>query len=276
MPVSPEFHPDACIVLVALEFGLYEIWPTKTMDDITCEMALQLVVDSMGQGLGEYSAIRDLSKEISFDRFLRSLATCLGYGASANSPLLGREYRTNLSIWQQLVWQGIMDKRLEYPALVWLLFLLHGADRSFTISFEKSCIFSGIDKSGKLVLVTGHWGPDKQQVHSPIFCPEGDGGILDPGKSQAWSLSLKELTYLWFPTHADKFRKVYELYESYADVPMEKLKELRRELGLDPEFWQTQVCDDDVLPLTKHSCVGHSWVLELCGSDRSIFDGYPW
>ena len=142
-----------------------------------------------------------------------------------------------------MLWKSVVANPRASPALVWLLFLLHGADRSFTLSFEKFCNFSSIDKCSKLVLVTGYWGPDKHQVHSPIYCREGQGGILELSKSQTWSLSLKAFTYLWFTPHADKFRKIYEVYENGADVSVENLKNLRRELGFDPEFWQTQVCD---------------------------------
>lgn len=263
---SAQCKPEMCIVLVALEYGLYEFWPTNSLDDEIREMILHLVEMSLAH---HWLRIdwngHSYTGGPPFDRLLRSLATCLADGTSANSlmPVHGRH--VNFSIWQNLVWKSIVTRSRSSPALVWLLFLLHGADRSFTLSFEKSCNFSGIDKSGKLVLITGRWGPDQQQIHSPIFCHEGQGGILDLGKHHTWSLSLKELTYLWFEPHADKFRNVYELHENDADDPTENLKELRRQVGMDPEFWQTQVCDDS-LPLMGHECEGYTWILELFDS----------
>lgn len=174
------------------------------------------------------------------------------------------------SVWQNLVWHSIVTINPQGSiAPVWLLFLLYGADRSFRLTLEPSCNFSTRDKCTKLMLVTGHWGPEKYQVHSPILIDEieDSGGFLELAKSQNWSVPLKELTYFWFTPYADSFRRIYELYEDKADIPLESLNDLRRELGFDPECWQTQMWGDPQ-PLLQCHWQGHSWVLR-CDDDQN-------
>lgn len=161
-----------------------------------------------------------------------------------------------------------------FIAPVWLLFLLHGADRDFTLGFEQTCNFSAIDKRGKLIMVTGQWGANKSQVYSPMHINGGEseaasedssfGKILELARRHNWSIPLKELIYFWFPTYAEKFRRIYDLYESSVDIPMEKVSDLGRELGLDSECWQTQMWEDSQ-PWPEYSWEGTSWELERSG-----------
>lgn len=177
-----------------------------------------------------------------FDRLLRSLATCLADGTSADSLMFIGEFEVPVSFWQHLVWSSIVTSGPKAsPAPVWLLFLLHGAEQIFTLSFEQSCNFSEVDKQGKLISMTGQWGLDKHEVHSPIYVHEDHGGILELAKAQKWSVSLRELTSFWFPMYAEKFRRIHDLYDHSVDLPVEGMMDLRREFGLDPASWRTQV-----------------------------------
>lgn len=189
--------------------------------------------------------------------------------------MLIRETFVSVSRWQNLVWHNIVTTT-DLPASVapvWLLYLLHGADRSFTLSFEQSCNFSTTDKCAKLIIVTGHWGQDQHQVHSAIYIREDEdhGGIMELAKSQDGSVSLKEIACFWFPAYADKFGSIYDLYESNDDMPTESLKGLRRDLGLDPEFWQSHTWDDP-RPLLRCRWEGDSRILHRPGEDEWIHE----
>lgn len=276
------YHSDTCAVLTMLEFGMYEFWPTYPVDNSLRQNILHIVTISLTRG---WPSLNNVSTKFPFDRLLRTLATCLADGASANSPMPGRERFFPVSIWQNLVWDSIMATAVfprTFVAPVWLLFLLHGADRDFTLKFEQTSNFSARDKQGKLVLLTGQWGANKSQVHSPMQIHRGegepasedpdDGKILGLAQGQNWSVSLKELIYFWFPTYAERFRRIYDLYESNVDIPMERVSNLRRELGFDPECWQTQTWNNSQ-HLLEHNLEGTSWILEQPGykSDEEWF-----
>lgn len=243
-----------------LQFGLYEFWPTYTLDNNLKGTILHIVMSSLTRG---WFNVDHRSSKFPYDRVLRTLATCLAAGASANSliPASG-SFLLPISVWQNLVWDSIMSTKifaLTFLAPVWLLFLLHGADRDFTLRFEQTSNFSARDKQGKLILLTGQWGASKSQVHSPMQINGGEGGdasedsddgeFLELARRQNWSISLKELAYFWFPTYEEKLRRIYDLYESSVDIPMEKVSNLRRELGFDPECWQTQTWNISQAPL---------------------------
>lgn len=265
------YHSEACAVLTMLQFGLYEFWPTYTLDNNFKETILHLVTLSLTRG---WPSVNHRSPEFPFDRLLRTLAICFADGASANSPMPARERFVPVSVWQNLVWDSIISTGIfprTFIAPLWLLFLLHGADTDFTLSFEPTCNFSSRDKQGKLILLTGQWGASKCQVHSPMQIHGGEGEdasegpdegkILELAKRQNWTLSLKELTYLLFPTYAENLRRIYDLYESSVDIPKERVSDLRRELGFDPECWQTQTWKDSS-PWLRYNWEGTSWILE--------------
>lgn len=268
-PNAVRCHSAACLVLVALEFGLYEFWTTENLDSCLRGAALHLVTSSMeDHWFGKLGGPVHCPRPPPFDRLLRSLAICLADGTTANSHMLIYETFVTVSRWQNLVWHSIVTTT-DYSASVapvWLLYLLHGADRTFTLNFEQSCNFSSVDRGAKLVIVTGRWGQDQHQVHSPIHIREEDDdcGILELAKRQKSSISLKEIACFWFPAYADSFRGIFDLYENDIDIPMESLKDLRRDLGVDPEFWQSRTWDDP-RPLLRCRWEGDSQILRRSG-----------
>lgn len=292
-----ELSVETCVILTALRFGLYEVWPTYTLADNFRSINLQFVTEAL-KGPWSVMTIHSPPFGPHFNRLLQTLATCLADGTSANSAMLVGERLGNVSVWQNLVWDTIMKFGTRRPASfapAWLLFILFGADRDFTISFEKSCNFSSKDRRGRLVILTGKWGVSKSQVHSPTYLngdeygDNGEGGcggqdsdsskILDLARRHDWSVPLKELTYFFFPSYADSFRRIYDLYESNVDITLERLLALRRELGLDPECWQTQEWSN-VLPRLQFNWEGVSHLLkdsEYESYDSSLYtinDGF--
>lgn len=269
-------NPEACFVLVALEYGLYEFWTTANLDNSLRGIILHLVTASLSNNcLGKGDGFRDPPTPPPFDRLIRSLAICLADGTEANSLMPVHEFDTAVSVWQNLVWHNIVTTDCSASvAPAWLLFLLHGADRSFTLSFELSCNFSSIDKCAKLFQVTGHWGQDNHQVHSPVYIreDEDEGGILELAKCHDWSVPLRELTYFWFPPHADRFRRIYDFYEGSVDIQVEKLNDLRRELGFDSAYWQSHAWGKHQ-PLIPRGWEGVSRILTRSG-ENDFWDPY--
>lgn len=254
-----------CHILVAMEFGIHELWPTTTLDDNLRAAIFHRVTTSLTMYcLSAFlPTIHDTPTPPPFDRLLRSLAMCLADGASANSVMLTDEKFVSISVWENLVWHSLVTATPQASVVpVWLLFLLHGANIDFTLNLTQSCNFSTRDKSAKLILMKGHWGSDKRQVHSPILIDEDEdsGGIVELARSQDWSVSLKELTYFWFAPYADKFRRIYELLENTSDISVEGLQDLRRELGLDPQCWQSRMWGDPQ-SLLKNQWEGYSEIL---------------
>jgi hypothetical protein len=265
-------RPEDCCILVALEHGLYELWSENALDENLRMVMLPIIMYTLMTYClgGRWRA----PNPPPFDRLLRSLAICFADGLSVNSPLRPVGAHVPTSFWQNQVWHSIVTTKPQVSiAPVWLLFLLYGADRSFTLTLEPSCNFSTKDKCTKLIMVTSYWGPEKCQIHSPILIDEVEDsrGIMELAKSQNWSLSLKDITYLWFASYADSFRRIFELYENTADIPSESLRDLRRELGFDPECWQTQMLGDPQ-PFLQCRWQGTSWVL-LCGDDQNYLEG---
>lgn len=255
---SVELRVEECIILTALRSGLHEFWPTYTLDNNLRNITLQAVTEAL-RPAGSLMSILPASYGPHLNRLLQTLATCLANGTSANALMHLDTRYGNVSVWQSLVWDtiaafGQMGSASQAPT--WLLFILYGADRDFTVTFEQSCNFSSRDRRGKLFLVTGEWGVGKSQIHSPLYLNGGGDGydgecgcdgqdsdlfkILDLVKRHGWSVPLKELACFFFPLYAGSFRRVYDLYESTLDITLERLSALRRELGLDPEHWQTQ------------------------------------
>lgn len=275
-PNAVRCHPAACFVLVTLEYGIFEFWKTEDLDSSLRAAALHVITSSLethclGKGGGPFWP----PTPPPFDRLLRSLAICLSDGAEADSLMLIDETFVSVSRWQNLVWHSIVTTTDSSASVapVWLLYLLHGADRSFTLSFERSCNFSSIDRCSNFIILTGHWGQDKHQVHSPISIREedDDDGILELAKRQNWSVSLKEIACFWFPAYADRFRGIYDLYENNVDIPMESLKDMGRDLGLDPEFWQSRTWDDPG-PLLRCKWEGDSRILRRPGEDEWSYE----
>lgn len=257
-----ELQVEECIILTALRSGLYEFWPTYALDNNLRSITLQAVTEAL-RPAGSIMSMLPISYGPHRNRLLQTLATCLANGTSANALMRVDTRFVNVSVWQSLVWDtiatfGQIGSASQAP--MWLLFILYGADRDFTVTFEQSCNFSCGDRRGKLFLLTGKWGVDKSQVHSPVYLNgggDGDDGegecdgqdsdlckILDLAKRHGWSVPLKELACFFFPRYAGSFRRIYDLYESNLDITLERLSELRREFGLDPEHWQTQEGSD--------------------------------
>lgn len=241
-------QPGINHILMALKYGLFELWPTTGLNGKLRATVLDLVTLSLIRyQLSVCPTLRQPYAPPNLDRLLHSLAVCLAEGTSANSLMVIRGPDVPVSVWENLLWQCLVTVKLRTcVAPVWLLFLLHGANRDFTLELSQSCNFSRRDKCTKLVLMTGHWGPAKRQVHSSIFIDEDEdgGGILELAKSHNYSVSLKEITYFWFASYADSFRRIYELYENTSGITIEGLQDLRRELGLDPQCWQSRIWDE--------------------------------
>jgi hypothetical protein len=254
---------EDCIFFVALQYGLYEFWPTNDTEDKIRVTLLRLITTSLEEfWLNDHDRLAGLTPP-PFDRLLRSLAICLADGVSANLSIqddVGSYVTT--SVWQTLVWYSIVKgSHKACVAPVWLIFLLHGADTSFTLTLEQTSNFSAREKTAKMMTMTGYWGQDNYQAHSPILIDEDDDGIVGLARSRNWSVSLKELTYFWFAPYADDFRKIFELTKDNGRIPAEDLKNLRQELGFDPECWQDQMWRDPQ-PLLRHPWVGISTILE--------------
>lgn len=236
-------YPENEITLLAVEHGLYELCPPRRSNDVLLETMLHRIQEELLTGWfsKHYLVVKGMPP---FDKQLRSLAICLARGTPANSPILVRGSHLPVSVWQNLVWHSIVTLTLRASVVpVWLLFLLHGADKDFTLNFEQTCNFSEVDRSGKLVSVTGHWGLDRRQFHSAIYIPEDHGGILKLAKSRNWSLSLMELVCFWFPLHAEKFQTIHELSENDAGLSEQNLQNLMQKFGFDLTCWTTQLWD---------------------------------
>lgn len=275
-----ELQVEECVILTALRFGLHEVWPTYNLDNNLRNTTLQVVTEAL-HGSWSVMSTHTFPPGPQYNRLLQTLATCLANGTSANALMLVHTSFGNVSVWQSLVWDtivtsGEIGSTSHMQAPTWLLFILYGADRDFTVTFEQSCNFSCRDRRGKLILLTGKWGVDKSQIHSPVHLnvggdgDDGEGGcdgqdsnlgkMLDLAKRHGWAVPLKELACFWFPDYADHFRRIYDLYESNLDITLERLSELRRELGFDPECWQTQEWSDVQSPL-QHKWEGRSRLL---------------
>lgn len=233
--------PSATIVVLeAVGYGLHELWPAEVLDESLREIALHLIEES----LASYSSVcRDyfLDPKPPFDRLLRSAAKCLADGTSPNSLVRVDANHVPVTVWQNLAWGSIISSNPRASfAPVWLLFLLHGANQDFTLTFERSCNFDEVDKTGKLVTVEGRWGSEKRQVHEPIFVREDHHRIFGLAKCQDWSVSLRDITYFWFPKHVEQFRRVYDLHENGNGSFLENLEDVRRDLGLDPQLWRNR------------------------------------
>lgn len=262
-------------ILMALKYGLFELWPTTGLNGKLRATVLDLVTLSLIRyQLSNCGTSPQPHAPPTLDRLLHSLAVCLAEGTSANSLMVIRGPDVPVSVWENLVWQCLVTVKLRTSvAPVWLLFLLHGANRNFTLELSQSCNFSRRDKCTKLVLMTGYWGPAKRQVHSSIFIDEDEDsdGILELAKSQNYSVSLKEITYFWFASYADSFRRIYELYENTSDITIEGLQDLRRELGLDPQCWQSRIWDE-TQSLLRFEWEGTSCILKRSNDERH----YEW
>lgn len=229
--------PGAFCSLVPLENGLHEFWPTASPED---HLRVAVLHNISGKLTG-------WSDGTPHQRFLRCLAVCLAMGTSANSLMPSNRGRVNLSVWQNLVWDNIVAcQPTAWFAPTWMLFLLHGADRNLTLTLEQTCNISTEDKSTRLLLITGYWGPQKYQVHSPFLVNDNevDDGFLALVNRLNGSISLEEITYFWFAPHADMFRRIFEFHRSTSEISTGSLKDLRQELGFDPDCWHDQSWDE--------------------------------
>lgn len=226
----------AACAFIPMDSGLHQFLPLVPLDD---ELRV-VILTSASRRL-----IEDPSR-VPRERSLRCLSVCLAGGICANSLLLGRKSYVTLTIWQNIVWGSIVNRRpVASFAPMWMLFLLHDADRSLTLTLEQTCNISRTDNLTKMLRITGHWGPEKYQVHSPILVNdnEDDDGFLALVKRQNWSITLEEIAYFWFAPHATMFRRIFEFYRNTSGISTESLKGLRQDLGLDPECWYEQSWD---------------------------------
>lgn len=252
-------YPEREICLLAAQHGLYEFSPPLKRYDELKELMLDRTVDaiSLGWYIKHYLVWQGRAP---FDRLVRTLATCLAYGVPTNTLMYVKESHVSVTIWQNLVWHCIVTSTFRAsPVPVWLLFLLHGAERNFTLKFEQTCNFSEIDKSGKLISVTGLWGAQNEQVHSPIHIHEDQHGIVELAKVQGWSVSLVDIIGLWLPRHVEKFLRIHHLVGEGNILPEEQLQDLKLEFGFDLASWHDQVWD--IPEALFQSWEGHSELL---------------
>lgn len=234
-------YPENEIFLLAAERGLYEFSPPGKGHNDLLELTLYRVVDRIL--FGWYSKHNCVWQgETPFDRIVRSLAICLAYGVPANTLIWVKESHVSVSIWQNLVWHCIVTSTFRASLVpVWLLFLLHGAEQNFTLKFEQTCNLSQIDKSGKLISVTGLWGTQKEQFHSPIYIHEDQCGIVELAKVQDWSVSLLDIIGFWLPRHIAQFQRIHDLVGEGKVFPKDpqQLQNLKIEFA----SWHDQAWD---------------------------------
>lgn len=252
-------YPENEICLLAVEYGLYEFWPPGRRHNDLLELILYRVVEETS--FGWYSKHNCVWQGATpFDRMVRTLATCLAYGVPTNAYICVKESHVSVTVWQNLVWHCIVTSTFRAsPVPVWLLLLLHGAEQNFTLKFEQTCNFSQIDKSGKLISVTGLWGTQNKQVHSPIYIHEDQCGIVELAKVQDWSVSLLDIIGFWLPRHVERFRRIHHLVGEGKSLPEEQLQNLKLEFGFDLASWRDQVWD--IPEALFQSWEGHSELL---------------
>lgn len=231
------------ITMTALSQGLYECWPAGEIDEVVCDVILHEIQTSlMSYHISRGSGFDD--EVPSFDRLLRSLTCCLASGTSANAPIHHSNIiQPKVNVWHNLIWHSIWTSKFTAPhGPVWLLFLLHGADTNFWLTFERSPDDGATEENGsKLLSVIGQFGAGKHQPYLPLMIHENHGGIVDIAKAQDWSVSLKDIVSFWFPAQAHVFRRLIDLNETaIGKHSPEDLKGLRREYGFDLESWQPQ------------------------------------
>lgn len=234
--------PENEICLLAVELGFHEFSPRKHHETVLENMLYRAVQSlCLGSYTKHYLKWQGLAP---FYRKVRSLATCLEYGVPTSTLVWVKRSHGSVTVWQTLVWHCIVTSTFRAsPVPAWLLFLLHGAEQNFTLKFEQTCNFSQIDKSGKLISVTGLWGTKNEQVHSPIYIHEDQGGIVELARVQDWSVSLMDIIGFWLPRHIETFRRIGHLVGERKVLPEEQLKNLKLELGLDPASWRDQMWD---------------------------------
>lgn len=257
--IPSDRYPDNEICLLAVEYGFYEFSPPRKHGDGVLELMLFRAVDHLWQG---YYCKHDAKWQGStpFDRMLRTLATCLAYGTPTNTLIWAEKSHVSVTVWQTLVWHCVVTPTFRASLVpAWLLFLLHGAEQKFTLKFEQTCNFSQIDKSGKLISVTGLWGTQSEQVHSPIFIHEDHGGIVELAKMRDWSVSLMDIIDFWLPRHVEKFRRIDHLLGEGKVLPEDQLQNLKLDFGFDLASWREQVWD--VPEALFQSWEGHSVLL---------------
>jgi hypothetical protein len=256
-------HSRDKISSAALELGMYEFWPAYDID----EDVRGAILHGIQGSFMTYCINKDWSFGSGvppFDRLLRSLASCLANGTSANALIHHKKDigRTE-SVWRNLIWHSILITKLTAPhGPLWLLFLLHGADTNFWLTFQTCSNDGDVEVNGsKLLSVSGQFGADKHQIYSPVLIREDHGGIVELAKSQDWSVSLRDIVLFWFPAHAQAFQRLIDLNETRAGNPSpEETKVLRREYGFDLESWQPDVWEISK-PLFK-SWTGISEILD--------------
>lgn len=199
---------------------------------------------------------------LAFSRLLRSLTLVLANGASPNARLLVQERYVDPTRWDFLVWHSIMTSPGVPIQALWLLFLLHGADVNFHLTFRKptleicedsedvqdvgnkedgeagSCAHWAPNASERPhMLMSGQFGRERVEPFSPVAVAEDHGGIVELARSQNWTVSLLDIVSFWFPEDAKTFRKLIELNESHGDE-RDDMRKLRRDYGFDLDNWQ--------------------------------------
>lgn len=258
MPIKYIYrYPEHEICLLAVEYGLYEFSRPGKTPDFLLELMLDRVVEELSHAwyTKNYLAWQG---QPPFDRLAITLATCLAYGVPTNTLIWVKKSHVSVTVWQNLVWHCIVTSTFRASLVpVWLLFLLHGAEQNFTLKFEQTCNFSQIDKSGKLISVTGLWGTQNEQVHSPIHIHEDQDGIVELAKVQDGSVSLLDIIEFWLPRHVEKFRRIHHLVGEGKVLPKDpqQLQNLKIEFA----SWHDQGWD--IPEALFQSWEGHSELL---------------
>lgn len=254
--------------------GFYELWPAEcTGDDVQgssnpFSRSNMLHIASILEPMdGQRSILRSNQtvRNRKVDRTLRTLAYALGMGASPNTPIYDRQ--GNISLWQLTIWRSIVASGSYIsPVPVWLLFLLHGADPFFSLTFD----ISSDDETGgaddRRFRVTGRFGYEEHVLCSPVYICEDHGGIAELARRQNWTVSLRDIVSVWFPAHAEAFHRLIGLNEERIGEPSpEELKDLRREFGFELDSWQP--VDWELPKPLLQSWTGESRVLHIQGGE---------
>lgn len=248
---------------IGFSLGINELWPMD--DDVGAtpfsknNVMLQLVANTLMRLYWETGEAEKLGSP-TFNKMLQTTSLALAKGASPNAELrlvakqdLFHNPDTDidspcphpcLTQWYLLIWHSILTTEPGVPMqALWLLFLVHGADTNFWLTFEETSDENSEDhgQEERQLIMSGEFGTERHELFTPVTVAEDHGGIVELAKKQDWTVSLSDLVCFWFPDHAEEFRALIHLNQSRVGNPSaEELKDLRQKYCFDPGAWQNR------------------------------------
>lgn len=243
----------------SVKFGIDGFWP---MDDevgaasiyFKKTVTMFVVLSSIMGGPGDASSGIGIP---TFSKLLQTTSFALEKGVSPNAELqpLAEQSSTfskprpsswmhpSFTQWYLLIWDSILRTKPRVPMqAVWLLFLIHGADTNFWLTFEEIGVeYNEGSGQARQLRMSGQFGTERLQLFTPVTVGADYGSIVELAKEQGWTVSLEDITRFWFPDHAEEFRTLIHLNESrIGDPSAEELRGLRQRFGFDPNAWQNR------------------------------------